>query len=104
MGYAERIQTMERAFWMGGSAPRWGRLLLLLMESSLAGQMANSGQDGNGRWSRRRLQKSVKETGGEAGVRRQAAGLENSCPAGRWRPSRDHRASMPSCTWLWGRR
>lgn len=103
MGYAERIQTMEREFCLGGIAP-CREQLLLLMESSLAGQMANSGQDGNGRWSRRRLQKSVKETGGEAGVRRQAAGLENSCPAGRWRPSRDHRASMPSCTWLWGRR
>ena len=83
MGYAERIQTMERAFLMGAIAPCWGRMLLFLMASSLAGQMANSGQDGNGRWSRRRLQKSVKETGGEAGVRRQAAGLENSCPAGR---------------------
>ena len=45
MGYAERIQTMERAFWMDWIAPRWGRLLLLFMESSLAGQMANSGQD-----------------------------------------------------------
>ena len=37
MGYAERIQTMERAFWMDGIEPRWGRLLLLFMESSLAG-------------------------------------------------------------------
>ena len=37
MGYAERIQTMERAFLMGAIAPCWGRLLLLLMESGLAG-------------------------------------------------------------------
>ncbi len=103
MGYAERIQTMEREFCLGGIAP-CREQMLLLMESSLSGPGSDSGQDGNGRWSRCRLQKSVKETGGEAGVRRQAAGLENSCPAGRWRPSRDHRASMPSCTWLWGRR
>ena len=45
MGYAERIQTMERAFWMGGSAPCWGRMLLLLMESGLAGPGSDPGQD-----------------------------------------------------------
>ena len=104
MGYAERIQTMEREFCLGGIAPCREQMLLLLMESGLAGPGSDSGQDGNGRWYRRRLQKSAKGIGGETGVRRQAAGLENSCPAGRWRPSRDHRASMPSCTWLWGRR
>ena len=104
MGYAKRIQTMERVFCLDGIALCREQMLRLLMESSLAGSGSDPGQDRNGRGSRRRLQKSVKETGGEAGVRRQAAGLENSCPAGRWRPSRDHRASMPSCTWLWGRR
>lgn len=104
MGYAERIQTMERVFFLDGIELCREQMLLFLMESGLAGPGSDPGQDGNGCWFRRRLQKSVKETGGEAGVRRQAAGLENSCPAGRWRPSRDHRASMPSCTWLWGRR
>ena len=104
MGYAERIQTMERVFWLDWIALCREQMLLFLMESGLAGPGSDPGQDGNGRWSRCRLQKSVKGIGGETGVRRQAAGLENSCPAGRWRPSRDHRASMPSCTWLWGRR
>ena len=55
MGYAERIQTMKRAFWMGGIELCREQMLLFLMESGLAGQMANSGQDGNGCWFRRRL-------------------------------------------------
>ena len=104
MGYAECIQTMERVFWMGGIELCREQMLLLLMESGLAGPGSDPGQDGNGCWSRCRLQKSAKGIGGETGVRRQAAGLENSCPADRWRPSRAHRASMPSCTWLWGSR
>ena len=37
MGYAERIQTMEREFCLGGIAPCRERMLLLLMESGLAG-------------------------------------------------------------------
>ena len=55
MGYAERIQTMKRVFWMGGIELCREQMLLFLMESGLAGQMANSGQDRNGCWSRRRL-------------------------------------------------
>ncbi len=55
MGYAERIQTMKRVFWMGGIELCREQMLLFLMESGLAGQMANSGQDGNGCWFRRRL-------------------------------------------------
>ena len=50
MGDTERIQTMERVFWLGAIEPCWGQMLRLLMESSLAGQMTNLGQDGNGRW------------------------------------------------------
>ena len=37
MGYAERIQTMERVFWLGGIALCREQLLLFLMESGLAG-------------------------------------------------------------------
>ena len=45
MGYAERIQTMERAFWMDGIALCREQMLLLLMESSLSGPGSDSGQD-----------------------------------------------------------
>ena len=37
MGYAERIQTMKRAFWMDGIELCREQMLLFLMESGLAG-------------------------------------------------------------------
>ena len=37
MGYAERIQTMKRVFWMGGIELCREQMLLFLMESGLAG-------------------------------------------------------------------
>lgn len=55
MGYAERIQTMKRVFWMGGIELCREQMLLFLMESGLAGPGSDPGQDGNGCWFRRRL-------------------------------------------------